>query len=270
MIEEEPPRILLVVKRRPELRRLSEDHHHALALAHRCESVARARKPHEVERSWDEAVQALSAQLEPHFQIEERILLPALEAMDESEMAERIRSEHAEMRHLLSHEYASATRLRVFAELLARHVRYEEREVFERTEARLPARVLGALAAAYSQAERGTAGRFDAARRLPFAEALGGVPGPAGERFREVFRHGSLQVEVYAPRGTDPQTPHTRDEVYVVIRGRGQYVSDGGRQPFGPGDLLFAPAGVEHRFEDFTEDLAVWVLFYGPEGGEKP
>ena len=35
-----------------------------------------------------------------------------------------------------------------------------------------------------------------------------------------------------------------------------------------PGDLLFVPAGVVHRFEEFTDDLAVWVIFYGPEGGE--
>jgi hypothetical protein len=31
---------------------------------------------------------------------------------------------------------------------------------------------------------------------------------------------------------------------------------------------LFVPAGAEHRFEDFTDDLTVWVVFYGPEGGE--
>jgi hypothetical protein len=31
---------------------------------------------------------------------------------------------------------------------------------------------------------------------------------------------------------------------------------------------MFVAAGVEHRFEDFTDDLAVWVMFYGPEGGE--
>jgi hypothetical protein len=30
------------------------------------------------------------------------------------------------------------------------------------------------------------------------------------------------------------------------------------------------PAGVVHRFEDFSDDLAVWVVFYGPEGGEIP
>ncbi|MGH7680594.1 MAG: cupin domain-containing protein [Candidatus Eiseniibacteriota bacterium] len=109
---------------------------------------------------------------------------------------------------------------------------------------------------------------FDTRRRITKNDALGSLPGPEGERFRTLFRHGSLEVEVYAPVGNDPQTPHTRDEVYVVISGSGIYVSDRGRQPFGPGDFLFAPAGVTHRFEQFTPDLAVWVLFYGPEGGE--
>ena len=30
------------------------------------------------------------------------------------------------------------------------------------------------------------------------------------------------------------------------------------------------PAGAVHRFHDFTPDFAVWAVFYGPEGGEKP
>jgi hypothetical protein len=34
--------------------------------------------------------------------------------------------------------------------------------------------------------------------------------------------------------------------------------------------MLFVPAGVVHRFEDFSDDLAIWVMFYGPEGGEEP
>ena len=99
-------------------------------------------------------------------------------------------------------------------------------------------------------------------------EGLARLPGPAGERFTELFRHGSLLVELYAPRGRDPQGPHTRDEVYVVVRGTGTFVSGAERDAFAPGDLLFVPAGVEHRFESFTDDLVVWVLFYGPEGGE--
>lgn len=112
---------------------------------------------------------------------------------------------------------------------------------------------------------------FDLTRRhVTVAEGLARLPGQAGERFAAVFRHGSLDVELYAPHGHDPQTPHTRDEVYVVASGEGYFVNGPTRERFGPGDLLFVPAGVVHRFEEFSDDFAVWVLFYGPEGGEQP
>jgi mannose-6-phosphate isomerase-like protein (cupin superfamily) len=104
--------------------------------------------------------------------------------------------------------------------------------------------------------------------RLTVPDALARLPGPANERFVELFQHGTLSVELYAPRGGDPQNPHTRDEVYVVVQGSGQFRNGDVRHPFGPGDLLFVPAGVVHRFENFSDDLAVWVIFYGPEGGE--
>lgn len=94
------------------------------------------------------------------------------------------------------------------------------------------------------------------------------LPSPEGDRFIELFRHGTLAVELYAPRGDDPQTPHTRDEVYVVVQGSGYFRNGGNRHRFAPGDVLFVPAQVPHRFEEFSDDLAVWVFFYGPEGGE--
>ena len=106
--------------------------------------------------------------------------------------------------------------------------------------------------------------------RLTVHESLARLPGPAGERYVELFRHGTLSVELYAPRGTDPQSPHTRDEVYVVVQGTGFFRNGDARHPFAAGDLLFVPAGVVHRFEEFSADLAVWVVFYGPEGGEAP
>ena len=74
---------------------------------------------------------------------------------------------------------------------------------------------------------------------------------------------------LYAPTGVDPQTPHPRDELYVVMRGAGWFVNGDTREPFGPGDILHVPAGVQHRFEEFTDDFATWVVFYGPEGGER-
>jgi mannose-6-phosphate isomerase-like protein (cupin superfamily) len=55
----------------------------------------------------------------------------------------------------------------------------------------------------------------------------------------------------------------------VVVRGEGYFVNGPDRHHFGPGDLLCIPASVEHRFEEFTDDLAAWVLFYGPDGGEQ-
>lgn len=99
-------------------------------------------------------------------------------------------------------------------------------------------------------------------------DALGRLPTPEGKRSVSVFRHGTLEAKLYAPRGTDPQQPHDRDEVYVVAHGTGTFFCDGHRTSFAPGDFLFVPAGVVHRFEDFTDDFAVWVLFYGPTGGE--
>jgi mannose-6-phosphate isomerase-like protein (cupin superfamily) len=104
--------------------------------------------------------------------------------------------------------------------------------------------------------------------RVGVTEALEKLPGPRGERFATVLAHGSLDIEIYAPRGSDPQKPHTRDEVYVVVQGRGQFSNGDRVDRFGPGDVLFVPARAEHRFESFTDDLVVWVMFYGPEGGE--
>jgi mannose-6-phosphate isomerase-like protein (cupin superfamily) len=105
-------------------------------------------------------------------------------------------------------------------------------------------------------------------RKVTVEEALSLLPTPDGKRFATVLEHGSLLVEIYAPRGTDPQQPHTRDEAYIVVQGSGEFINGESRQVIGPGDFLFVPAGVEHRFVNFTDDLIVWVIFYGPEGGE--
>lgn len=99
--------------------------------------------------------------------------------------------------------------------------------------------------------------------------ALELLPGPEGQRFATVFQHGSLLVEIYAPRGIDPQQPHARDEIYFVASGSGEFVCGETRTTFAPTDILFAAAGVGHRFENFSGDLVVWVMFYGPEDGEE-
>jgi mannose-6-phosphate isomerase-like protein (cupin superfamily) len=110
--------------------------------------------------------------------------------------------------------------------------------------------------------------RSSSSRAIGVDEGHARLPESQQERSISLFKHGTLEVKLYAPRGTDPQTPHKQDEIYVVISGTGEFVCEGKRQKFGPHDFLFVRAGIEHRFENFSDDLAVWVFFYGPEGGE--
>lgn len=88
------------------------------------------------------------------------------------------------------------------------------------------------------------------------------------EQYVEPARHGTMSLGMYAPRGEDDQEPHDQDELYVVLSGSGRFVHGGESSEFGPGDALFVAAGVEHRFENFSDDFAAWVIFWGPEGGE--
>ena len=92
---------------------------------------------------------------------------------------------------------------------------------------------------------------------------------PPGRHSAEILRHGSLEVRWFAPRGTDPQTPHERDELYVVVSGQAGFTRGTEHVSVGPGDILFVPARMEHRFDDMSADFAVWVVFYGPAGGER-
>ena len=101
--------------------------------------------------------------------------------------------------------------------------------------------------------------------RVTLAEAMARLSAEA--RFVTMLQTSDVEVEIYAPVGVDLQTPHSRDELYVVMRGAGWFVNGPDRHPFGPGDVLYVPAGVEHRFEDFTEDFATWVVFFGPDRG---
>lgn len=110
----------------------------------------------------------------------------------------------------------------------------------------------------------------DRSRVIRLADARARIPGPAGEHGVSLLQRGTLNVKLSLPVVPNQQTPHAQDEVYVIVRGRGILIHDGKRDRFESGDLLFVAAGIEHRFEDFTDDLAVWVVFFGPQGGEAP
>ena len=103
---------------------------------------------------------------------------------------------------------------------------------------------------------------------IPFAKAQAEIPTPSGERSVLVLKRGTLDVRLSVPAPPNRQTPHEQDEIYVIIRGRGVLVHGGKRDPFEAGDLLFVAAGVEHHYEDFSGDLALWRVFYGAPGGE--
>ena len=100
------------------------------------------------------------------------------------------------------------------------------------------------------------------------------APIPEGRRSAELMAHGSMVLRYYHPKGVDAQTPHDQDEIYIVQSGRGFVVSGPSedqleKRPIGPGDAIFVPAHYVHRFLDFSADFAVWVVFWGPVGGEK-
>ena len=103
---------------------------------------------------------------------------------------------------------------------------------------------------------------------VSLADALLAGSPPTGNLAVPIFAHGSLAVELYTPKGRDPQQPHARDEVYLVAKGSGVFFDGVRRAAVERGSFVFVAAGQPHRFEDFSEDFAVWVLFYGPAGGE--
>jgi mannose-6-phosphate isomerase-like protein (cupin superfamily) len=107
---------------------------------------------------------------------------------------------------------------------------------------------------------------------LRLGESRRRIPGPAGEHAVTLLKRGTLDVKLaLAPRVPSPEmTVHAQDEVYVIVHGRGVLIHGEARDTFESGDLLFVAAGVEHRFADVSEDLAVWVVFYGAQGGELP
>jgi mannose-6-phosphate isomerase-like protein (cupin superfamily) len=89
---------------------------------------------------------------------------------------------------------------------------------------------------------------------------------PAGGEqvhWAEQLRVADLSVGTYsiAAGGTDDQSPHTEDEIYVVMAGRATLESGGDRAEVGPGSVVYVPAAEVHRFTAITEDLALLVFF---------
>lgn len=92
-------------------------------------------------------------------------------------------------------------------------------------------------------------------------EPMGGADRDAV--YAELLRVPAMSVGHYrlAAGATDPQEPHTEDEVYVVLSGRGVLRTPAADAAAVPGAVLYVPAGEEHRFVEIEESLEVIVLF---------
>jgi quercetin dioxygenase-like cupin family protein len=93
------------------------------------------------------------------------------------------------------------------------------------------------------------------------ADALGASPAP-GNLAAEIAKFPGLDVEFYQPEGEDRQTPHERDELYVIARGSGMFELAGERRAVSTGDVIYVAAHAVHRFVEFSGDFAAWVVFW--------
>ena len=100
----------------------------------------------------------------------------------------------------------------------------------------------------------------DLLARLPLSAT---AKWPDGVYDIEAFAHGGLTLELFAPRGVDHQTPHAQDEIYIAIAGCAILEIDGVAYDCPPGDALFVPACVPHRFVRISDDFAAWAIFWG-------
>ena len=136
------------MKRADALLQLSREHHTALSIAQRVKRTLGAGTATEVAALAEACAQRFVAELEPHFLDEERWLLPALENAGEHALVARTLDEHRRLRSLAAALAAGDLEpLAEFAEMLSAHVRFEERELFERAQQVIPADELGRLAA---------------------------------------------------------------------------------------------------------------------------
>ena len=92
-----------------------------------------------------------------------------------------------------------------------------------------------------------------------------------GALYHEFVRVPDLSAGIYVLEAgaTDPQSPHTEDELYYVVAGRGIVSVGDETRPVVPGSLVFVPASAPHRFHDIAERLELLVMFGPAEGGPR-
>jgi len=104
--------------------------------------------------------------------------------------------------------------------------------------------------------------------KFTIKESLAKLPLPADEKwkegvwFTEVFKQGNFELEFFAPRGRDYQTPHEKDEFYIIVSGTADLIKEAEIVNCRTGDAVFVAAGEKHHFENISDDFATWVIFF--------
>ena len=84
----------------------------------------------------------------------------------------------------------------------------------------------------------------------------------------EAFARGGMTLRLFAPRGVDHQSPHSQDELSIVVTGNAVLDIDSVEHDCATGDALFVPARVPHRFVRISDEFAAWVVFWGESVGQ--
>jgi mannose-6-phosphate isomerase-like protein (cupin superfamily) len=94
-------------------------------------------------------------------------------------------------------------------------------------------------------------------------EALTDQRSEANKLYLEFIRAPDLSVGVYElpAGGTDPQSPHTEDEVYYVVKGKAQLRVGSEDRAVRAGSVIYVAKNLEHRFHSIEEALTVLVFF---------
>ncbi|MBP6432679.1 MAG: cupin domain-containing protein [Ferruginibacter sp.] len=93
-------------------------------------------------------------------------------------------------------------------------------------------------------------------------EAIKALQQQSDKPFITILKDKKMSIEYFAPKNIDTQQPHAQDEIYVIASGTSYFYRNGETIECKNGDVIFVPAGMEHRFVNFSEDFATWVIFY--------
>jgi mannose-6-phosphate isomerase-like protein (cupin superfamily) len=85
-------------------------------------------------------------------------------------------------------------------------------------------------------------------------------------KFLELFRYDSLSVEIYKPEGKDLQSPHTKDEAYIIVEGNGTFNLNGKITQFTKGDFYFCSCTYRTSLRNFLRRFFnLGLVFWGRE-----